>query len=181
MHHWRLHEMKQFILFFSIAMFVCGCSSSRAVRPTEYGILNEDLSGQLVELEIQGARIPAKNVTLSRDSISWVDPRTDRATRASIHGLNKIVKKNHPLGALEGLGLGVAIGGGVGALVGSALNIRSTAESGSQTAGFGALVGLVLGGGAGAIIGSVSGFAGGHSTNYEFPVDQVSDSTRNVK
>jgi hypothetical protein len=168
--------MKALGIIFVIAISFCACSSSRSVRSTDYGMVNEKLKGQRVELDVTGRHIPAMDVTLSQDSVSWRDARTGEKSQASTLELRKMVTKNHPLGCLEGLGLGVAIGGGVGALVGGALNIRSTAESGSQSSGFGAVVGLVLGGGAGVIVGSITGFAAGHSAIYEFPPAQPADS-----
>jgi hypothetical protein len=170
--------MKALGILFVIAISFCACSSTNSVRSTDYGMVNEKLKGQRVELDVAGRHIPAVDVTLSQDSVSWRDARTGEKSRAGIRELNRVVNKNHPLGCLEGLGIGVAIGGGAGALVGGALNIRSTAESGSQSSGFGVVVGLVLGGGAGVIVGSITGFAAGHSSIYEFPPAEPTDSVR---
>jgi|ERR1041384_894552 hypothetical protein len=174
-------ETMLFGILFVIVISLCACSSTNSVLSTDYGRINEGLKGREVEIEVDGRSAPARDVTISRDSVSWIDPRSEKRFRAGTRQLNKIVDKNHALGALEGLGFGVAIGGGVGTIVGASLNIQGTAESGSQTSGFGALVGLVLGGGAGAIAGSVTGLYAGHSFIYAFPMDERSDSVRNGK
>jgi hypothetical protein len=176
-----ISEMKLFGIFFVLAISFCACSSTESVRSTEYGDINEKLKGQQLEIEVRGGYRTAKDVTISHDSVSWRDARSENKSQASMRQLNKIVNKNHALGGLEGLGFGLAIGGGLGAILGSALHIQSTAESGSQTSGFGALVGLVLGGGVGAIVGSITGLSAGHSTIYEFPMPEQSDSLRHGK
>ena len=99
---------------------------------------------------------------------------TNRKSKASIQKLVRIVTNNRLLGSLEGLGFGLAVGGGIGALVGQAAIGDHTEWGTGAGAGFGA----VLGGGAGIIIGLPTGLIIGHTYHYEFPMTEQSDSLK---
>src|SRR5690242_16430670 len=98
---WR-NEMMLFGTLSVFAISLCACSSTESVRSTEYGKINQELHGREVEIEVEGRSSPARDVTISRDSVSWIDPRSEKTFRAGTRQLNKIVDKNHALGALEG-------------------------------------------------------------------------------
>ena len=165
-----------------VAVFLNGCRSSTvSVRPSvgegeyTYAQMNEDLRGQYAVIELEdGKEVSAKNVKIVGDSVSWLNVRTDEASIASIRQLHKIVIKNHPLGALEGLGFGLMIGGGVGALAG--LASAAASKSGEFGSGGSIAIGLIIGGGIGALVGVVPGVIAGHSYNYEFPASEQSNS-----
>ena len=184
-HHLCPPELKLTAILFGLAIFLCGCSSSYLVSSTgkpdaeySYQEMNEELKGQDVKIELKdGREISAKEVKISDDSVSWVDQRTDEESKAGIREINKIVMKSHWTGALEGLGFGLAGGGGLGALVGQ-LAVGNDGEWGT---GAGAAVGLILGGGAGTIVGLITGLIVGHSYNYVFPTTEQSDSLQNGK
>ncbi len=170
---------------FAIGMTIlfCGCSSTHAIRSAasqdSFTIekMNHELQDEDAVIEMRdGNVIAARDVTATHDSLSWHDERRGETSNADLRGVRRIIKKDHPRGALDGLELGFPIGGLVGVIIGSALHIQGTAESGSQNGGFGALVGLVLGGGTGLIFGPITGLVIGHSDIYEFPLNTSSDS-----
>jgi len=162
---------------------LCGCSSSYLVSSTgipdaeySYQEMNEELNGQDVKIELKdGREISAKEVTISDDSISWVDQRTSEESKAGIREIKKIVTKSYSMGALECTGFGIVGGGGLGALIGNSL------DDGGLGSGFGAAVGSIFGGGTGIIVGLITGLIVGHSYNYEFPTSEQSDSLQNGK
>jgi hypothetical protein len=174
-------ELKLTAIFFVLAIFLSGCSSSYSVRSTAvqgaytYGEMNEELEGRDVKIELKDGRdISAKEVKISDDSASWVDQRTDEKSKASIREINKIAMKSSLIGALEGLGFGLFGGGGVGAL------LRAPRELG--VAGIPEwVVGMGYGMTADGGIGLITGLIIGHSYNYEFPTTEQSDSLRNGK
>ena len=176
-HHLCPPEWKPTTILFGLAIFLCGCSSSYLVSSTgmpdaqySYREMNEELKGRDVKIEIKNLRyISAKEVKISDDSVSWVDQRTNQKFKASIRQLDKIVVKNHFLGALEGLGLGLVGGAGAGAAA-----LSSTNFSGPPGWYVGLILGGPVGGGTGLIIGAIKG----HSYNYEFPTTEQSDSSR---
>jgi hypothetical protein len=184
-HALRSPELKSVALFFALALCVCGCSSSYSVsmagKPdAEYSYLemNQVLQGENVTIELKNeGELSAEEVTISNDSMSWVDRGTEAASQASIREIRNIVLKSHGTGALEGLGLGVAGGGALGAFVGQ-IAVGNGGEWGS---GAGAAIGLILGGGTGIIVGVITGAIVGHSDSYEFPAAVQSDSLQQGK
>jgi hypothetical protein len=181
----RSPKLKSAALFFALALCACGCSSSYSVRvagkpDAEYSYLemNQVLQGENVTIELKNeGELSAEDVTISNDSIAWVDRGTEAASRASIREIRTIVLKSHGTGALEGLGLGLAGGGALGALVGQI----SVGNGGEWGTGAGAAMGLILGGGTGIVVGAITGAIVGHSDNYEFPAAVQSDSVLTLR
>ena len=172
----RLPGTKLFTMLFLLTISLYGCSSSYSVRSTDYGEVNKELKERNATIELVGGQeIPAKDVNISHDSVSWIDPRTNDESRASTDRISKITIKNHLIGAFEGLGIGLVGGGGLGALVGQ---IFAT-PGGTSTfgSGYGAAFGFIIGGGAGVIFGTMAGAGIGHSYNYEFQESGRDDSS----
>ena len=173
--------MKLITILFGLAIFLCGCSSSYLVSSTgkpdaeySYQEMNEKLKGWDVKIELKdGSDISAKDVKISDDSVSWVDQETNEESKASILEINKIVMESSSIGALEGAGFGLVVGGGLGFLFGLTQDDLGTVSSGQTPAED---VYLVLGGGTGLIVGSITGAIIGHSYNYEFPTTEQNDS-----
>ena len=184
-HHLCPTELKLITILFGLVIFLGGCSSTYTVssegKPNAeytYRRMNEKLEGQHVRIELKGGTVvSAEDVTISEDSVSWVDNHTNRKSKASIQKLVRIVMNNHLLGSLEGLGFGLVGGGGIGALVGQ-VAIGDKTEWGRGT---GAAIGLILGGGAGIIFGFTTGLIIGHTYHYEFPMTEQSDYLQNGK
>ena len=184
-HHYRPPELKLTAILVGLAICLYGCSTSYTVssagKPdTEYAYqeMNQELNGRHVTIEMKnGSELSAAEVTISNDSVSWINAGTaDRSTSVA-RSVKRIAFKNHLIGALEGLGFGLIGGGGLGALVGNALD-RGGGDFGS---GFGAAVGFIIGGGAGVFLGTLTGAGIGHSYNYEFTMTEQSDSLQNGK
>lgn len=164
-----LAEMKMTAIFFLLAIFLCGCSSSYSVRSTaargaySFNEMNQELKGEDATIELNDRnKMRARKIKISDDSLSWVDASTGQETRASLGHLNRIVIKNHLLGGLEGLGIGLVCGTGGGAAVGG-LFPNPRAEFIPTW-----LVTGVIGGLAGIIIGPTTGIIVGHSYIYQF-------------
>jgi hypothetical protein len=135
--------------------------------------MNEELTGRDVIIELKdGRETSSQVVTVSDDSVSWLDARTKGKSKASIQQINKIVMKSSSIGALEGIGFGLVVGGGLGFLIGSTEHSREIPME---------FVGLILGGGTGTIVGLITGLIAGHSYDYEFPTTVQSDSLQNGK
>lgn len=176
-HHLCPLELKLITMLFGLAIFLCGCSSGKPDAEYSYREMNEELKGQDVKIELKdGMDISAKDVKISKDAVSWVDPWTEKESKASIRDINKIVMKSHGTGALEGIGFGLF--GGVGLVA-----IAEQIDGGNnQSSGIGNEdVGLILGGGIGIVVGSITGLIVGHSYNYEFLKIEQSDSLQNGK
>ncbi|MBM2846538.1 MAG: hypothetical protein HW407_1850 [Bacteroidetes bacterium] len=169
----RILQMTLAASLFIVASVLCGCSNSYSVRSTDYKKMNEDFKERNATIELTGGQeVPAKNVKVSDDSVSWIDPRTNEESRASSGRINKIVIKDHLLGAFEGLGIGLVGAGGLGALLGNVLVKTSEDKS------LGTAIGLLLGAGTGGFIGLMVGAGTGHSYNYEFQESGRDDSNR---
>jgi len=177
--------MKLITILFSLAIFLCGCSSSYLVSSTgkpdadySYQEMNEELKGEDVKIELKdGMNIFAKDVKISDDSMSWVNQETDEESRASLLDINKIIMKSHGTGALEGTGFGLVGGGGLGALVGQII----VGNHGAWGTGAGVFFGSIIGGGIGIIVGPITGLIIGHSYNYEFQTTEQNDSSQKGK
>jgi hypothetical protein len=173
------------LLVVGLAIASGGCSSSYTVSSTgkpnaeySYREMNEELKGRDVKIKLKDGRdISATEAKISDDSVSWVDRRTDEASKVSVREINGIVTKSHSIGALEGIGFGLVGGGGLGAIVGQV----AVGNDGAWGTGAGAAIGFILGGGAGVIFGFPTGLRIGHSYNYEFRTTVQSDSLQNGK
>lgn len=174
-------ELKLATILFCLAICLCGCSSSYTVssgsKPNSeysYQEMNEELTGRHVTIELKdGREISAEEVTISKDSVSWLDASTAEKSKVVSRRLERIFFKNHFVGGLEGLGIVTPV-----VFVGSwALGgFSSEGIGGSDGWALPAALGLI-GGGIGAITGGIIG----HSYNYEFPSTEQSDSLQNGK
>jgi len=174
-------ELNLSMILFCLAMFLSGCSSTYSVSSTgmpdaeySYEEMNEELNGRHVTIDLKdGGEIPAEEVTISNDSVLWVDASTAEKSKMVTLGVKRIFFKNHFLGGLEGLGI-----------VSPVVFVGSWALGGFSSEGIGgsdgwalpAALGLIGGG-----IGSITGGIIGHSYNYEFSSTEQSDSLQNGK
>lgn len=174
-HHVCPLVLKLIATLCGLAIVLSGCSSSYTVGSggksnSEYSYqeMNEELRGRNVNIGLKDGRdISATEVSIFGDSVSWIEERADKVSKANIREINSIVRKSSLVGALEGMGLGLAGGGGIGLIIGSNQHSREIPMG---------LVGLILGGGVGIIAGLTTGLIVGHSYNYEFPTTEQSDS-----
>jgi len=172
------HELILFAMFLCLATYMCGCSSSYPVRSTAvqgaytYGMVNDAIKGERVTIKLRdGSDILANDVTVAGDSVSWFDARTEHRSAASVRKVEKIVNKNHFLGAMEWLGMGIVGGAGIALLV-----IGTTGSHTGEIGEHWVEISLIVGGGLGTIVGTVTGLAVGHSYNYELESNEQADS-----
>lgn len=110
--------------------------------------LNEEFKGQTTSLKVKGGKgVRASEVRITGDSVSWHDKSSKTESKRSFEEMDKIVVKNHSVGALEGAGFGV-LGGGIFV---------------AATAGYGLPIGPVF-----IFAGLAIGGAAGHTYNYVF-------------
>ncbi len=174
--------MRTLSISFFCMMLMAGCATTYTVGSKESGAnYDSDESNRRIERREgtvvfnSGKVETAKQIIASKDSVSWLEVRTDKKSGASMGQLSRIVVKDHLLGGLEGLGLGLAGGGGLGMIVGSVL-----IKEGNTGSGSGAAIGLILGGIAGLVVGFPTGLIIGHSDVYEYPPPEQSDSLQNI-
>ena len=178
--HFRSTGLKLTAIFVGLAICLYGCSSSYKVssagKPNSeysYKEMNEELKGRYVSIEMKnGGEFSAAMVTISNDSVSWVNASTQERSKVATNQLKRIFFKNHIVGGLEGLVAAPLVFVGIWAPSG----FSSKGIAGSAGWELPAALGGI-GGGAGMIIGAIIG----HSYNYEFPLIEQSDSLQNGK
>jgi hypothetical protein len=113
-------------------------------------------------LEIKG-----RDIHVGNDSTSFVNEDNNELDRLANTSIRSIETKDHAVGAMEGLGIGVLGGGGLG--FGLVWMIHQQDDYGRTFYG-------LLGGMAGGTIGLVVGLAKGHTDRYEFSQGALPDS-----
>ena len=171
--------MKVIIILLIFSLFFCGCSSTRQVHPMalssaySYIEMNKKLKGRTVKIELKNAwDITARDVTITVDSVFWINKRTKEQSKTCIGELNKIVVNNHFGGGLEGLGFGLAVCGGTALALGNSQSDNTGSVSGAikvMACFFGPLTGLI------------TGLIKGHRIYYEFQKSERSDSLQKNK
>jgi hypothetical protein len=160
-----------------------GCTSTRVVdtqAPSPYVEVNEAVQGRVVQVQLaDGRTLRATDVDLAPDVASYVDADGQMHTVAT-DKIEQIRLTQHGRGALEGIGIGLLIGGAGGAMVGlasvSACNEGDLfCDPGFYAIAFGALFGAI-----GGAIGLISGTVRGHRTVYRFSGSRGPSATRTM-
>ena len=177
----RIRTIKLLTIAVVLSISLCACSSTDTVRSTAvqdgytYNDMNGKLRGEAATIEFRnGSSVSANQITFSDDSVSWVDRRTDVASRARINQIDKIVLKDHGRGATEGLGFGLLAGVGGGLIAG----VAATSGHHSELEGLGGLLIFAAGTVAGTVVGLMTGVIIGHTNNYEFQSTERSENER---
>ena len=180
-HNSRPSELKLTAIPFGLAICLCGCSSSYSVsstgKPTSeysYQEMNEELKGRHVKIQLRaGGEILAEEITISNDSVSWLDASGAEKPKVGTQQLKRITLTDHFAGGAEWFLLGAIGGAGVGWLstAGESQGYRKE-MGGAAMFGYG-----MIGAGMGLITGAIIG----HSNNYEFPTTEQRDSLQNGK
>jgi len=154
----------------TITLVLVGCSSSLLVTPTgqsgdlSFNKLNEQIKNDKVTISFEDSgRAIAEEFRLENDSASWKEVVSGSMFKTSVSRLHFL--STHPnrfVGAMNGLGKGLVIGGVIGAMIGGG------SDSFRGDEGMGAFLGALTGGGAGALIGIVLGAVVPQSHEYHF-------------
>jgi hypothetical protein len=174
-------------IFLILIICLSSCSSSYVVTPTgrngefSFENLNGAMRGKEATILLKdGREIDGSDVRIERDSVFFAEsvyktnPKTLGRIRTDgnsgsipIHSVQRIIWEGRLIGALEGLGLGLAGGGLVG------MTFGGIGSEGGGSHGFVPdwFVGLVYGAGVGAATGMISGTIIGHSYEYDIALD----------
>jgi hypothetical protein len=105
----------------------------------------------------------AEGVIVTNDSVSWMGLAR---LMVPIRDISAILSRNHPLGLLEGGGLGVLAGVGGGLMV---VGVLGASSHDNLAQGWAILAFTVIGGGVGLVTGIIVGGVHGHTYEYKFP------------
>ena len=154
-----------------LACLLCGCSTTYTiVEPSDSNPYAKPLfakhirDGKVQVCFLDDREADATMFQVGDDSCRWIDPNTGFPEAARTKDIRKVVTKNHFLGALEGLGIGLCGGISAGALLGRAIEGPPRGD----LSGLGTVVAAVVGGVIGTVAGTVHGAASGHKYEYEF-------------
>lgn len=105
-----------------LALLTAGCSNTyyiRSLDSAERRAFDERASEKPCEVVLSdGTKRSARNVTLSEDTTRWYAAKTGEEIRVSTQRIESIVFRYHGSGLIQGAGLGFAIAGGFGAVLG---------------------------------------------------------------
>jgi hypothetical protein len=154
-----------------LAFLACGCSTTHPV--VEPGIRNPyteaQFSDRVLDEEVtveftNGEEADAVLFQMREDSCTWRDPGTDLSRVARTRDIRAVVKRDHFLGAMEGLWIG---GLGTGIVAGLVAGVAA-GRSHSDLEGLGEALAFIGGAVVGAVAGTWYGASTGHKEYYEF-------------
>jgi hypothetical protein len=100
---------------------------------------------------INGDSYDVWSINVSADSTTWIDSNTGIKSTIKTQDINKIYFKNHLIGGIGGIGIGILSGLAIGAVYGGIVG------SSGESAVYGAIGGVVLGAAVGLLVGLVVG------------------------
>jgi hypothetical protein len=169
-----------------IAVFCCaisvatlGCSHKHYLDPSnvdELLALNERASQDVCGVRtVEGDLVKARDLKLSADSTRWVAAGTGEVVQIPTNEIDYISFVDRGAGAVDGAGVGFAIGALFGGLLGfiSGNDEASNTEYGDYRRSEGAFLGALVFGIPSAVVGAIVGTAGG-SRDFYYPA--LSDS-----
>ncbi len=123
---------------------------------------NRDEAGNVLEIHFNSGRIDTgRNVFITPDSVSWIAVRTGTAVSVPPFTLDRIIRRNHLRGVVDGALAG--IGWGAVTLTGSLLLVQGGGDySGAYVLYLSPLC---------PVVGALVGLNAGHTTEYVFPHD----------
>lgn len=153
---------------------LAGCTSARVVdtqAPSPYAEVNEAAQDRVVQVHLaDGRTLHATDLDLTPDVASYVDADGQMHTVAT-DAIEQVAFVQGGRGALDGLGIGLLMGGAGGAMVGLASGSTCNEDDlfcdpGFYAAAFGALFGAI-----GGLVGGAIGSVRGHRTVYRLRAD----------
>lgn len=153
------------LLLLATLLLATGCTHQQPLRLDEVGRLarfNAQATEQIAVVTLSdGETHSARSLQVTPDLTSWIDPGSNAVMSVPTHDVADVRLRDRGKGALDGLGLGVVIGGLTGAVIGLAsgdddpdLLFAFKASEKAMVGGIGlgllgGIVGLVVGGVAG--------------------------------
>jgi hypothetical protein len=152
------HKAAGLVCGLLVLFAITGCSSTRiASTGDDLGTVNLLAERRVAHVTLAGGEIVrARALLIEADSVSWVDARTGEFRTAATPQVREVRFTSRGRGALEGAGLGAAIGGGA---LGGLFTLGMVASGWSWEWGgmiSGAVLGLPIGAAAGAGMGERS-------------------------
>lgn len=160
------------IVFAILLFFIFGCAHTHRLPQNssrdDFNEINKKLSDEEVTIVLaeSAGEIETKNISITSDSISYLDIEQEKRKRVATAEVNKIVQTKYGRGAAEGFGLGLLAGS---AIFGSSVLIALSTGDNSEAAAFHRLgivaTGLAVGGAA-VVISPLIGAAKGSQDIY---------------
>lgn len=161
-------------LFVLTALVLTGCTSTRVAdpqAPRPYTEVNEAVQGRVVQLHLaDGRTLRATDLDVAPDVASYMDADGQMHTVATDR-IEQIRLTQHGRGALDGLGVGLLMGGAGGAMIGFGLGSACSEDDLLCDPGFYAAISGALFGALGGLVGGAIGSARGHRTVYRLSTD----------
>lgn len=113
---------KKTFLIVLAALMLAGCGSSRTVHVNDDASIgssrvNQTMRGRLARVQYENGRSEyASNVTVARDSTTWLDPGSMQVRTVATSDVQKITVVRAGQGALVGVGAGIVVGVATGLL-----------------------------------------------------------------
>lgn len=109
------------IATFLFAFTVLGCTSTRTLTmnsPEPFERLNGVAADKDAVVELSdGTELPVRALRAASDSVSWINPKTDAVVQVPVKEVVAVRLVRRGKGSLQGLGIGVATGAVIGALL----------------------------------------------------------------
>ncbi len=120
-HSWHFFQKSCIHLLLILSIMHVGCSSSRFIPPDslsdELAEINKNLSGKMARIVLtkSSEKIAAKNVSVTSDSVYYVDRKAKVIKQIALSDVHEIIIAQPGKGAVQGLGVGLV---GSAALIG---------------------------------------------------------------
>jgi len=157
-----------------VTTVLIGCTSTRVVdtqMPSPYAEVNAATQSRTVQLRLaDGRTLQATDLDIAPDVASYVDADGQMHTVAT-DAIEQVAFVQGGRGALDGLGIGLLMGGAGGAMIGLASGSTCNEDDLFCDPGFYAAVSGALFGTIGGLVGGAIGSARGHRTVYRLRAD----------
>jgi hypothetical protein len=127
--------MRRIYLLIPGAVFLASCTHTRALDPSAEhvrAVVNERAERSTATLTLAtGERFRAQSLHVAPDLVTWMDAASGEDHAIPSSDVISVQFRGRARGAFEGLGIGMLVGGGAGALLGAATYEGDTGEGGA--------------------------------------------------